>query len=136
MMKARRALTVAAIATAAVAAVVSAVLFLRGGKAPEAPLPPPDSSESYMNDPAFRKGLSERRMVRERLTAELKAVRDRIAELEAGENGKSAPELDDLRRKAAETEKNLADARREMLRYVRGRLVPGAGKKQNEEDRR
>ena len=98
--------------------------------------PPPYVPESYMKDPEFRGGLTERRKAREAVVAERAGVIAKMRELEAVAGGDAAALAtnDEWTALSAELERLNArydDAQREMLRYVRARIVPPNVKQKN-----
>lgn len=96
--------------------------------------PPPYVPESYMKDPEFRGGLTERRKAREAVVVERAGVIAKMKELEAAAGGDAAALATNAEWKALSAElerqnERYDDAQREMLRYVRERIVPPNVKK-------
>ncbi len=96
--------------------------------------PAPYVPESYMKDPEFRSGLTTRRKAREAVVAERADVIAKMRAIEESAGGDAAAMATNAEWKAlsAELERLNArydDAQREMLRYVRARIVPPNVKK-------
>lgn len=115
-------------ALALCAALLAAGCSRDDGEAEDA-APPSYVPESYMKDPEFRGGLTERRKAREAIVAERADVIAKMREVEAAAAGDAGALATNAEWKAlsAELERLNArydDAQREMLRYVRARIVP------------
>ena len=107
------------------------VLSLAGCRKEEAkPEIPASSPASYMNDPVFRKQLSDKRKELSAIVAERKPLADRMQELvkEHGEDLaalQKIPEWNDLYRKVTALNKRYEEVRARQLKVVRERLAPG-----------
>lgn len=98
--------------------------------------PPPYVPESYMKDPEFREGMATRRKAREAVVAERADVIAKMRELEAAAGGDAAAMETNAEWKALSEElvrlnARYDDAQREVLRYVRARIVPPNVKQKN-----
>ena len=96
-------------------------------KAPEIPA---SSPASYMNDPVFRKQLSEKRKELQEIVKERKPLADRMQELvkEHGEDLAALQKLDewnDLYKKVTALNKRYEEARARQLKVVHERIAPG-----------
>ena len=106
------------------------VLFLAGCRKEEAkPETPASSPASYMNDPVFRKQLSDKRKELSAIVAERKPLADRMQELvkEHGEDLaalQKIPEWNDLYKKVTALNKKYEEVRARQLKVVRERLTP------------
>ena len=92
-------------------------------------VPPRESPESYMNDPAFRKAVADARQELNKIAAKLKPMQDRMQALikEHGEDlGKlqNIPEWVKLNREVKELVKRGEALRKQQLATVRDRLTP------------
>ena len=90
---------------------------------------PASSPASYMNDPAFREQLSEKRQELQAIVAERKPLADRMQELvkQHGEDLaalQKIPEWNDLHKKVTALNKKYEETRARQLRIVRERLTP------------
>ena len=107
-----------------------ALLFLAGCRKEEKkPETPASSPASYMNDPVFRKQISEKRKELQRIVAERKPLADRMQELvkEHGEDLaalQKIPEWNDLYKKVTALNKKYEEVRARQLKVVRERLTP------------
>lgn len=97
--------------------------------------PPPYVPESYMKDPEFREGMATRRKAREAVVAERAEVLAKMREMEAAAGGAEAlatnAEWKALSEELVRLNARYDDAQREVLRYVRARIVPPNVKQQN-----
>ena len=106
------------------------VLFLSGCRKEEAkPETPASSPASYMNDPVFRKQISEKRQELQRIVAERKPLADRMQALvkEHGEDLaalQKIPEWNELHAKVVALNKKYEEVRARQLKVVRDRLTP------------
>ena len=106
------------------------VLSLAGCRKEEAkPEIPASSPASYMNDPAFRKQLSEKRQELQQIVAERKPLADRMQALvrEHGEDLaalQKIPEWNDLYQKVTALNKKYEEVRARQLKVVRERISP------------
>ena len=106
------------------------MLFLAGCRKEEAkPETPASSPASYMNDPVFRRELSDKRKELQRIVAERKPLADRMQELvkEHGEDLaalQKIPEWNELHKKVTALNKKYEEVRARQLRIVRERLTP------------
>ena len=106
------------------------MLFLAGcrkeEKAPEIPASEP---ASYMNDPAFRKQLADKRNELQAIVNERNPLVKRMEEL-IKEHGQDLaalqkiPEWNDLHRKVVELNAKYEEVRARQLKVVRERLAP------------
>ena len=107
-----------------------ALLFLAGCRKEEVkPETPASSPASYMNDPVFRRELSEKRKELSAIVAERKPLADRMQELvkEHGEDLaalQKVPEWNELHKKVTALNKKYEETRARQLRIVRERLAP------------
>ena len=90
---------------------------------------PSFSPASYMNDPAFRKQLSDKRKELSAIVAERKPLADRMQELvkEHGEDLaalQKVPEWNDLYKKVTALNTKYEETRARQLKVVRERLAP------------
>ena len=90
---------------------------------------PASSPASYMNDPAFRKQLSEKRQELQAIVAARKPLADRMQELVKAHGEDLAalqkiPEWNDLYEKVTALNKKYEETRARQLRIVRDRLTP------------
>ena len=105
-------------------------MFLAGCRKEEAkPETPASSPASYMNDPAFRKQLSDKRKELQAIVAERKPLADRMQELvkEHGEDLaalQKIPEWNFLYKKVTALNKRYEEVRARQLRIVRERITP------------
>ena len=95
-------------------------------KAPEIPA---SSPASYMNDPVFRKQLSDKRKELSAIVAERKPLADRMQELvkEHGEDLaalQKIPEWNELYKKVTALNKKYEEVRTRQLKIVKDRLTP------------
>ena len=106
------------------------MLFLAGCRKEEAkPETPASSPASYMNDPVFRKQVSEKRQELQRIVAERKPLADRMQELvkEHGEDLaalQKIPEWNELYKKVTALNKKYEEVRARQLKVVRERITP------------
>ena len=106
------------------------LLFLAGCRKEEAkPETPASSPASYMNDPVFRKQLSDKRKELSAIVAERKPLADRMQELvkEHGEDLaalQKIPEWNELYRKVTALNKKYEETRARQLKVVRERITP------------
>ena len=106
------------------------MLFLAGCRKEEAkPETPASSPASYMNDPVFRKQLSDKRKELSAIVAERKPLADRMQELvkEHGEDLaalQKIPEWNELYRKVTALNKKYEEVRARQLKVVRERITP------------
>lgn len=106
------------------------MLFLAGCRKEEAkPETPASSPQSYMNDPVFRKQISDKRQELQRIVAERKPLADRMQELvkEHGEDLaalQKIPEWNELHAKVVALNKKYEEVRARQLGIVRDRLAP------------
>ena len=106
------------------------MLFLAGCRKEEAkPETPASSPASYMNDPVFRKQLSDKRKELSAIVAERKPLADRMQELvkEHGEDLaalQKLPEWNELYRKVTALNKKYEEVRARQLKVVRERITP------------
>ena len=106
------------------------MLFLAGCRKEEAkPETPASSPASYMNDPVFRKQISEKRQELQRIVAERKPLADRMQELvkEHGEDLaalQKIPEWNELYKKVTALNKKYEEVRARQLKAVRERITP------------
>ena len=106
------------------------VLFLAGCRKEEerkAPEIPASSPESYMNDPVFRKQLSDKRKELQAIVNERNPLVKRMEELikEHGQDLASLqkiPEWNDLHKKVVELNAKYEEVRTRQLRIVRERI--------------
>ena len=108
-----------------------ALLFLGGCRKEEEAKPeiPASSPASYMNDPVFRKQLSEKRKELSAIVAERKPLADRMQELvkEHGEDLaalQKIPEWNELHKKVTALNRKYEEVRARQLRIVRERITP------------
>ena len=108
-----------------------ALLFLAGCRKEEEAKPeiPASSPASYMNDPVFRKQLSEKRKELSAIVAERKPLADRMQELvkEHGEDLaalQKIPEWNELHKKVTALNRKYEETRARQLRIVRERISP------------
>ena len=108
-------------------------------KAPEVPA---SSPVSYMNDPVFRKQISDKRKELQAIVAERKPLADRMQELvkEHGEDLaalQKIPEWNELHKKVVALNKKYEEVRARQLKVVRERLAPereqGTGNREQKE---
>ena len=93
-------------------------------KAPEVPA---SSPASYMNDPEFRKQLSDKRRELQAIVKERKPLADRMQELvkEHGEDLaalQKIPEWNDLHKKVVALNKKYEEVRARQLKIVKDRI--------------
>ena len=104
------------------------VLFLAGCRKEEkASAVPASSPVSYMNDPAFRKQLDDKRRELQAIVAERKPLADRMQALvkEHGENLaalQKIPEWNDLYRKVTALNRKYEETRARQLKIVHERI--------------
>ena len=116
------------------------LLFLAGCRKEEkAPEIPASSPKSYMNDPVFRKQVSDKR---KELSAIVRERRPLVERMEAliKEHGQDlaalqkVPEWNELHKKVVELNKRYEETRARQLRIVRERINPeseeGRGKRE------
>ena len=116
------------------------MLFLAGCRKEEkAPEIPASSPASYMNDPVFRKQLSDKREELQAIVSERKPLADRMQELvrEHGEDLsklQQIPEWTNLHQRVTALNAKYEAVRARQLRIVRDRLAPvreeGTGKRE------
>ena len=103
---------------------------------------PASSPVSYMNDPVFRKQISDKRKELQAIVAERKPLADRMQELvkEHGEDLaalQKIPEWNELHKKVVALNKKYEEVRARQLKVVRERLVPereqGTGNREQKE---
>ena len=90
---------------------------------------PASSPASYMNDPVFRKQVSDKRKELQAIVAERKPLADRMQELvkEHGEDLaalQKIPEWNELYKKVTALNKKYEEVRTRQLKIVRERLTP------------
>ena len=108
----------------------ASMLFLAGCRKEETkPDIPASSPASYMNDPVFRKQLSEKRKELQAIVAERKPLADRMQELvkEHGEDLSALQKIDewnDLYKKVTALNKKYEEVRARQLKVVRERIKP------------
>ena len=106
------------------------MLSLAGCRKEEAkPETPASSPVSYMNDPVFRKQISEKRQELQRIVAERKPLADRMQALvkEHGEDLaalQKIPEWNELYKKVTVLNKKYEETRARQLNIVRERITP------------
>ena len=106
------------------------MLFLAGCRKEEAkPEIPASSTASYMNDPVFRKQLSDKRKELSAIVAERKPLADRMQALvkEHGEDLAALQKIDewnDLYKKVTALNKKYEEVRARQLKVVRERITP------------
>ena len=118
------------------------LLFLAGCRKEEeakAPEIPASSPESYMNDPVFRKQLSDKRKRLQAIVNERNPLVKRMEEL-IREHGQDLaalqkiPEWNDLHKRVTALNAQYEEVRARQLRIVRDRLAPvreeGTGKRE------
>ena len=107
------------------------VLFLAGCRkeeeAPKAPEIPAHSPASYMNDPVFRKQLSDKRKELQAIVAERRPLAERMQALikEHGEDLAALQKIDewnDLHKKVTALNAKFEEVRRRQLKVVRERI--------------
>ena len=107
---------------------MGALLFLAGCRKEEkAPEIPASSPASYMNDPAFRKQLSDKREELQAIVSERKPLADRMQELvrEHGEDLsklQQIPEWTNLHQRVRALNAKYEEVRTRQLRIVRERI--------------
>ena len=111
------------------------LLFLAGCRKEEkAPEIPASSPESYMNDPVFRKQLSDKREELQAIVSERKPLAERMEALikEHGQDLASLqkiPEWNDLHKKVVGLNAKYEEVRARQLKIVRERIAPSASEK-------
>lgn len=90
---------------------------------------PASSPASYMNDPDFRKQVSDKRKELQAIVAERKPLADRMQELvkEHGEDLaalQKIPEWNELYKKVTALNKKYEEVRTRQLKVVRERIAP------------
>lgn len=90
---------------------------------------PASSPASYMNDPVFRKQVSDKRKELQAIVAERKPLADRMQELvkEHGEDLaalQKIPEWNELYQKVTALNKKYEEVRTRQLKIVRERITP------------
>lgn len=116
----------------ALAAIGPGLLFLAGcRKEQEAakPVLPPNAPAVYMNDPAFRQQLSEKRQALLAIVAERQPLVDRMQELVKSNREDLAvlqqiPEWNELHKRVVALNEKYEALKREQLAVVRDRLAP------------
>lgn len=109
------------------------VLCLAGCRKEEAkPEIPASSPQSYMNDPVFRKQLSDKRKELSAIVAERKPLADRMQALvkEHGEDLaalQKIPEWNELHAKVTALNAKYEEVRARQLKAVRERITPNKG---------
>ena len=91
--------------------------------------PPPHVPASYMNDPEFRKGLSDRNAAQRAIVSERMPLVRRMEELvrEHGEDTnklQKISEWNELYRKVTELNAKYEAGRKDLLKYARERITP------------
>jgi len=106
------------------------VLCLQGCKRTEKPAePPPHSPESYMNDPAFRKQLSDKRLEVQSLVTTRARLVKRMEELIASNGTDRAalekiPEWNELHKKVSDLNAKIEETRQRQLKIFADRVAP------------
>ena len=105
------------------------MLFLAGCRKEEEAKPaiPASSPASYMNDPAFRKQLADKRKELSAIVAERKPLADRMQELvkEHGEDLaalQKIPEWNELHKKVVALNRKYEETRARQLKVVKDRI--------------